>query len=74
MRRITLAAALMVIAAPVMAGGTYRLVHAIGNAERILQTGMSQSECRRQRDETRRVATLLGTVGSVTCLPDSLFD
>ena len=57
----------------------YRLVHAIGNTERVAARGLSQSECHRRRDELKDVATALGTYneatgyGSITCLPESFF-
>jgi hypothetical protein len=53
---------------------TYSLVHAIGNSERVVQTGIALHACQRQRDELRRTATLIGAGGSVACLPESALD
>ena len=50
---------------------TYRLVHAIGNAERVNATGLSKAACETRRVDLRRTAVLIGAGGSVTCLPDS---
>lgn len=52
---------------------SYRLVHAIGNTERIAATGMTMQACRAQQGELRTIATIIGAGGSITCLPDSLF-
>lgn len=49
---------------------TYRLVHAVGNTESIVRTGLQLPECRAFRDERKNVATLIGAGGSVTCLPE----
>lgn len=53
---------------------TYRLVQAVGNKERVAATGLSKAECERRRDELKETAKALGTPGSITCLPDSLFE
>ena len=53
---------------------TYRLVHAIGNTERILEKGMWLAACRARRDEHKIIVAALGAGGSVTCLPDSAFN
>lgn len=52
---------------------TYRLVHAIGNTERVNATGLSKSECEMRRDGAKIVAVSIGAGGSITCLPESLF-
>lgn len=58
---------------------TYRLVHAIGNTEKVVAKDLSKSECDRQKRELKLTATALGTYnestgkGSITCLPESLF-
>lgn len=52
---------------------TYRLVHAIGNTERVNATGLSKSECEMRRDDAKIVAVSIGDGGSITCLPESLF-
>lgn len=71
---IAITAATIVASAPVaIASETYRLVHAIGQTEKILAKGLGQSECRRLRDERRKIVALLGVGGSVTCLPESIF-
>ena len=57
----------------------YRLVHAIGNNEKVVATGLSKRDCEARKVDNITIATALGThseqlgVGSVTCLPDSLF-
>ena len=58
---------------------TYRLVHAIGNTERVVARGLSRSDCQIRRDQLKATATALGTYneatghGSITCLPESIF-
>lgn len=52
---------------------TYRLVHAIGDTERINAVGLSKSECEMRRDDAKIVAVSIGAGGSITCLPESLF-
>lgn len=52
---------------------TYRVVHAIGNSERYIATELSERECRRRREEHKVIVKSLGTGGSVTCLPESIF-
>jgi hypothetical protein len=59
---------------------TYRLVHAIGNDEHFVDTGLSKAECEVRKREYKAVAEALGThneslgFGSITCLPESLFN
>lgn len=53
---------------------TYRLVHAIGNTERINAHGLTKRDCEARKRDTLAVALALGTGGSITCLPDNLFD
>jgi len=53
---------------------TFRLVHAIGNTEKESARGLSKSECEWRRDEKKQVAAALGVGGSITCLPESLFN
>lgn len=58
---------------------TYRLVHAIGNSERISAKGLSKAECEAKKRELKSVASAIGTynerlgIGSITCLSESLF-
>lgn len=52
---------------------TYRLVHAIGNTERINAVGLSKSECEMRRDDAKIIAVSIGAGGSITCLPENLF-
>ena len=58
---------------------TYRLVHAIGDTEKVTAKGLTKEECEARKKELKAVATALGTYnestgyGSITCLPDSLF-
>lgn len=53
---------------------TFRLVHAIGNTEMESARGLSKSECEWRRDEKKQVGAAMGVGGSITCLPESLFD
>jgi hypothetical protein len=59
---------------------TYRLVQAIGNTERITAKGLSKAECEARKRELKAVGEAVGTHnartgrGSITCLPDRLFD
>ncbi|RJG46499.1 hypothetical protein D3Y55_21130 [Mesorhizobium sp. DCY119] len=52
---------------------TYRLVHAIGNAEKVSAKRLSKGECEGRKKDMAIVAVALRSGGSVTCLPDSLF-
>jgi len=70
-RAVMLAA--LVVATPALAEETYRLVHAIGNAERIVAIRLSKAECESRKRELKAVAASLGTGGSITCLPESFF-
>lgn len=53
---------------------TYRLVHAIGNTERINARGLTKGDCETRKKEALTVAVALGAGGSITCLPDSFFN
>jgi len=59
---------------------TFRLVHAIGNSERVNASGLSSAECETRKRDLKIVAEALGTynerlgIGSITCLPDRLFN
>lgn len=59
---------------------TYRLVHAIGNSEKIIAKALSKSECDVRKREHIKIAEALGLhnerlgIGSITCLPESLFN
>lgn len=59
---------------------TYRLVHAIGNDETVIATGLSKRECETRKADRIALAEALGIhserlgIGSITCLPDSLFN
>lgn len=53
---------------------TYRLVHAIGNNERINAGGLTKRDCETRKQEALTVAVALGTGGSITCLPDGSFN
>ncbi|HTV69331.1 MAG TPA: hypothetical protein VMF90_12410 [Rhizobiaceae bacterium] len=80
MMRVILTVGLTMAAASAYAEETYRLVQAIGNAEHVAAKGLSKAECEKRKAELKAVATALGTYseatgkGSITCLPDSLFD
>lgn len=58
----------------------YRLIHTIGSTERVTAKELSKAECEKRKAELKIVAAALGTYneaaghGSITCLPDSLFD
>lgn len=58
---------------------TYRLVHAIGNEETIVAKGLTKRECEIRKKDNIAVAEALGIhserlgIGSITCLPESLF-
>jgi hypothetical protein len=62
------------------AAETYRLVHAIGNTERVTARNLTKAECEARKRELMTVAEALGTYnprtgyGSITCLPESLFN
>ncbi len=69
-----------VLAASAAQAETYRLVHAIGDAEKVVAKGLSKPDCETRKRELKNVATALGTynerlgIGSISCLPDSLFN
>lgn len=73
MLRIALLAG-AVIATPAFAAETYRLVHAIGNEERVIAKGMTKRGCEARKREHIAVAGALGAGGTTTCLPDSFFN
>lgn len=58
---------------------TYRLVHAIGNDEKIAAKGLTKADCEAMKKDNIAVAEALGVhsqslgIGSITCLPDSSF-
>lgn len=58
----------------------YRLVHAIGNNETIVARGLSKQDCETRKEDNITVAEALGIhserlgIGSITCLPESLFE
>ncbi|TWG53548.1 hypothetical protein [Aminobacter sp. J44] len=52
---------------------TFRLVHAIGNTERVNASELSQTECDARKNQAKIVAAYLGVGGSITCLPESMF-
>ena len=59
---------------------TYRLVHAIGNTEREIARDLTKGECDLMKRDRIAVAEALGIhserlgQGSITCLPESLFE
>jgi len=53
---------------------TFRLVHAIGNDETIVATGLTSGACQTRKADHKAVAGALGVPGSITCLPESLFN
>lgn len=58
---------------------TYRLIQAVGNVEQESARGLSKSECEARKKELKIVAEALRTynerlgIGSITCLPESIF-
>lgn len=52
---------------------TYRLVHAIGNSEKIVAKDLSKRECEARKSEHKIIVASLGVGGSVTCLRESDF-
>lgn len=79
MKRVAIAAIAALIASAAHAE-TYRLIHAIGNTEREVARGLSKGECTIRKRELIATAEALGThneklgVGSITCLPESIFN
>lgn len=79
MRRVAIAA-IAVLVASVANAETYRLIHALGNSEREVARGLSKGECTVRKRELIATAEALGThneklgIGSITCLPESVFD
>lgn len=79
MPRLIAFATVMMLLTSAASAETYRLVHAVGGAENVSATGLSKAECEKRKAELKAVATALGTYneatghGSITCLPDSLF-
>lgn len=61
-------------------GETYRLVHAIGNSEKIVADGMSKMDCAARKKDDIAIAEALGIhskklgIGSIVCLPENVFD
>ncbi|MEX4006944.1 hypothetical protein [Neoaquamicrobium sediminum] len=61
-------------------GETYRLVHAIGNDETVVAKDLTHGECQIRKQDNIAIAEALGIhserlgIGSITCLPESLFD
>lgn len=59
---------------------TYRLVHAIGNTEKLIAKQLSKRDCEVRKREHIVIAEALGIhseklgIGSITCLPESFFD
>lgn len=59
---------------------TYRLVHAVGTTEKVVAKELSKPECETKKKELKVTAEALGTynerlgIGSITCLPESLFN
>lgn len=79
LKKVMIAAAAILVSSAASAE-TYRLVHAIGTTENVSAKGLDKEECEIRKKELKIVATALGTYneatgyGSITCLPDSLFD
>jgi hypothetical protein len=62
------------------AAETYRLIHAIGNEESEAARDLSKTECEAMKADRIAVAEALGIhseklgIGSITCLPESIFE
>lgn len=58
---------------------TYRLIHAIGNNEKIVAYALSKNDCDIRKKDNIAVAEAIGVhgemlgIGSIVCLPDSGF-
>ncbi|MGQ2989521.1 MAG: hypothetical protein ACT7A5_32125 [Ferrovibrionaceae bacterium] len=84
MRGLVIAAAAVLIGScgppPSSKAERYRLVHAVGNDELVLAGNLTKAECEGRREDRKRSATAAGTYneatgyGSITCLPESLFE
>lgn len=72
--------AVAILTATVAHAETYRLVHAIGNDEKIVAKGLSKPDCEAMKKDRIAIAEALGIhseklgIGSITCLPESLFE
>lgn len=59
---------------------TFRLMHAIGNSETEIARDLTKPECEAMKRDRSAIATALGIhsealgVGSITCLPESIFE
>jgi hypothetical protein len=79
MRKLTYSVVFFLITIVSARAETYRLIHAIGNAEHEAARSLSKSECEAQKKELKAIATALGTYneqtgyGSITCLPEAFF-
>jgi len=82
-RKLFLFAALWPLVSPAAsqaASETYRLVHAIGNSEKVIAKGLEKGECARRKREHIKITEALGVhserlgKGSITCLPESYFE
>ena len=77
---ITTAVLAALFAIPAQAAETYRLIHAIGNEESEAARDLSKAECDAMKADRVAVAEALGLhseklgVGSITCLPESIFE
>ena len=72
MKRASMSVAILLLTTAAHAE-TYRLVQAVGNKERVAAEGLSKAECEKRKTELKATAAALGTRGSITCLPESLF-
>jgi hypothetical protein len=71
--KLALATAALLLLTTAAHAETYRLVHAVGNKEHVAAKGLSKAECERRKDELKATSKAVGTPGSITCLPESLF-
>lgn len=74
MKKLFFVAAIGVLISSNAYAETYRLVHAIGNTERVNGKGMTKTECETRKKELKTIVAAMGVGGSVTCLPDSMFN
>ncbi len=80
MKRITAVMAVALLLTPAAHAETYRLIHAMGNAEYEVARDLSKDRCEDQKKELKVTAEKLGSyserlgIGSITCLPESIFE
>lgn len=80
MQKVVLALVAAMAAATPVTAETYRLIHAVGAVEHEVARDLSRSDCEALKTDRKEIAIALGThseqfgIGSITCLPESVFD